>query len=85
MVCLEAMVNQEIDEYYLSLCSNAIHLSTDVRSGGWSNVLSVSMCDNLLRSGVGVHLTIAVTIGGIVGVDADFIVIALGVEAKPAD
>jgi hypothetical protein len=43
------------------------------------------MGDNLLRGGVGVHLAVAVAIGGIVSVDADFIVIALGVEAKPAN
>ena len=79
------MVDQKIDEHYLFLSSNPIHFSTNIGCIDWSDVLGGCMGNHFLRGGVGVHLTIAIIISGIVGVDTYFIVVARGMEAKPAD
>jgi hypothetical protein len=85
LICFEAIANQKMNEDNLSLRPDAVYLSTDIVSDSRSDILCGCMRDHLFSGRICTHMLVSLTISSVCSMDTNFIVVALGVESKPAN
>lgn len=85
LICLEAIADQEINEDYLFLRPDTVYLPADIISHSRSHIFRSRVRDHLLRGCVCIQMLVSLAVSRVVRMNADFVVVAFGVETEPAN
>lgn len=82
---IESILNKEVNEDYVCICSNAINFTTFISGLVRGQIFSGCMSDHFLSSCVMLGPSIAVSVSDSSSVMSGFVMIAFSVKGKSAD